>query len=91
MKIKDGYSLKQVAGSYMIVPLGDNFVDFTSVITTNETGAFLWEALNTEKTKEELCDAVMNEFEGADRANVEQDIDKFIEALKKHNMLEPNS
>ena len=88
MKIKDGYSLKNVAGTYMIVPLGDNFVDFTSVITTNETGAFLWECLSAQKTKEEICNAVMSEFEGATREIVERDIDRFIEELKKNNMLE---
>lgn len=88
MKIKDGFSLKNVAGSYMIVPLGDNFTDFTSVITTNETGAFLWECLTSHKSKEELCDAVMNEFEGATREIVERDVERFIEALDKYNMLE---
>ena len=88
MKIKDGFSLKNVAGSYMIVPLGDNFVDFTSVITTNETGAFLWNCLSKGITKKELCDAVMSEFEGVTRDVVERDVNRFIEALGKNNMLE---
>ena len=91
MKIKDGFSLKYVAGSYMIVPLGDNFVDFTSVITTNETGAFLWNHLRNGITKEDLCNAVMSEFEDVARDVVERDVERFVEALGKNNMLEQQS
>lgn len=42
MKINDGFSLRKVADSYVIIPVGDNLVDFSAMITINETGAFLW-------------------------------------------------
>ena len=87
MKIKDGFILRNVADTYMIVPVGDSFVDFSSVITTNETGAFIWELLKEPKTKEDLVKADMAEFEGASADEVSSDIDEFIDALEDNNIL----
>lgn len=88
MKIKDGFVLKEVAGSYMIAPIGDNFVDFSSVITTNETGAYIWKLLLTPRTRDELCNALMSEFEGVSAEEISNDVDEFIAALDKNNILE---
>ena len=53
MKLKEGFMLKEVAGSYIVIPVGQ--VDFTAMITVNETGAFLWEQLMDGSGVEELC------------------------------------
>lgn len=40
MKIKDGFMLSRVAGSYVVVPVGAVQADFTGMITLNPVGAF---------------------------------------------------
>ena len=45
MKIKDGFILRKVADSYIAVATGEESVNFNAMVTTNETGAFLWEKL----------------------------------------------
>ena len=45
MKIKSGFMLYEVAGSYVVVPAGDEPLDFNGMVTLNETGAFLWKQL----------------------------------------------
>lgn len=88
MKIKDGFVLKEIAGSYVVVPVGQNLVDFSSMITTNETGAFLWQELQNGADKEELCKKTMAEYEGVSEEEVIADIDEFISSLKENNILE---
>lgn len=88
MKIKDGFVLNKVAGKFMIIPVGENFIDFSSVITTNETGAFIWNLLLTPKNKDELLNALISEFEGASAEDISADIDEFISALNEYNILE---
>ena len=56
MKAKSGFGIKQVADSFVIVPMGERLVDFSAMITINETGAFLWNCLNEDVTDEELCE-----------------------------------
>lgn len=85
MKLKDGFMLKEVAGSYIVVPLGQ--VDFTAMITVNETGAFLWEALQKDTTKEQLIDKMTAEYE-VDETTVAEDIDKFLAILISNGLME---
>lgn len=88
MKISEGFILKEIAGSYVVVPVGQNLVDFSSMITTNETGAFLWEKLQNDTNVDELCEAVMAEYQGVSREDAASDIEEFINILKEKNILE---
>ena len=44
MKIKDGFAKRNIAGSDIVVPIGENAKEFNGMITLNETGGFLWDA-----------------------------------------------
>ena len=51
MKIKQGFILREVAGSYLVVAVGEAVKRFNGVINLNETGAFLWRLLEKEVRK----------------------------------------
>ncbi len=80
MKIQPGFTLKEVADSFVIVPTGANIVDFSAMITINETGAFLWECLKEEVTEEELCQKLCAEYD-IDAKTALADIKDFTEVL----------
>jgi len=88
MKIKDGFILKEIAGSFVVVPVGDDLVDFTLMITTNETGAFLWNCLSQDRSEQELVTMLKAEYEGADDAQLEADVAEFVATLKENSVLE---
>ena len=46
MKVKDGYILRQVADSYVVIPLATETVNFDGIINLNKAGALLWDLLN---------------------------------------------
>ena len=52
-----------------------------------ETGAFLWEKLENDTTKEELLKAMLDEYEVTEDI-AKKDIDNFITKLKDGNLLE---
>ena len=85
MKLKEGFMLKEVAGSYIVIPVGQ--IDFTAMITVNETGAFLWERLMNHTTIEELCADMVREFD-IDESTAKRDIEAFIKILSDNNLLE---
>ena len=87
MKIKEGFILKEVAGSFVAVPTGENLVDFNAMITLNGTGAFLWEVLQEERTAEQLVDAMIEEYD-VDRDVAKADVEDFIKLLKDNDLLE---
>ncbi len=86
MQIKENYVLRQVAGENLVVPLGENSVNFNSIITLNESGKFLWEQLQTDTTAEKLVDAMLGVYE-IDRKTAERDVLSFIKSLKDNGIL----
>lgn len=87
MKIKKGYVLREVANQYIVVPTGNEALNFNGIITLNKTGKFLWELLQTPQTKETLVSSLLAHYNVThDVANV--DVEEFINNLQKKNILE---
>lgn len=63
MKIKEGFVLRKIASSWMVVPLGERADELNGIISLNETAAFLWEFLQAEHTQEEAVAAMVAEFD----------------------------
>lgn len=87
MKIRDGFLLKQILGDYLVVPTGDNIVDFAAAVSLNESGSFLWKQLENDKSQTDLVDALVAEYELPDRSVAETDVGEFISLLKTHGFL----
>ncbi|MGN1317941.1 MAG: PqqD family protein [Lachnospirales bacterium] len=86
MKIKDGYLLREVAGSHIVVPIGEGSMDFSGVISLNEVGAFLWNRLENDCEVEDLVSAILSEYD-IDRETAKSDIEEFINKLKGADLL----
>ncbi len=86
MRLKDGFMLKKILDDYIVVPTGDNIVDFAVAVSLNESGAFLWEQLSKERTIFELADALAAEY-SVSSEDVIGDVAEFAELLKTHNFL----
>lgn len=87
MKIKKDFMLRQVAGNYIVVPVGAASVDFNGMLTLNETGAFLFKSLQEGTDRDNLVSSLLEEYD-VDRETAEQHVDKFIEKLKGADLFE---
>lgn len=87
MKLKDGFVLREVAGSYMVVPVGKRTAEIPGVIALTETGAVLWKLLEQGATEVELVSVLLDEYEvSADQAAA--DVHSFIEKAGAQGLLE---
>ncbi|MDY5957142.1 MAG: PqqD family protein, partial [Frisingicoccus sp.] len=59
----------------------------SGMITTNEVGAFLWEQLQDEISKDELLKRLLDEFE-TEPDVVSNDVEEFLEQMRKLDLLE---
>ena len=83
MKINKEYVLREIAGDYIIIPVGKTVLEFNGLITVNEVGVFLWNMLQEEITMDDLVKAVLSEYdveEAVARADIQEFLDKLIEA-----------
>ena len=84
LKIKSGYIVKKVMGSYMLVSLEG---EGSTMQTMNETGAFLWDALSSDTTIAKLTEKMVKEYD-IDAATAQDDIEKFVARLRAAGLLD---
>lgn len=81
MKIANNYMLKEIAGNYVAIPVGQNVVDYKGMLHLNETGAFICKCLETDTTREDLLNKMYEKYEAeeSDKPIINADVDEFIE------------
>lgn len=87
MKIKEGFIVKNVAGSCVAAATGKAYESFNGIITLNETGEFLFTNMLTETTADELVDKMISEFD-VDKTTAKKDVDAFVNKLMEAGILE---
>ena len=86
MKVKDGFFLEKLCGQFLVIALGDRTLDFKHLIELNETGAFLWEQLQEERSPEELLQTLTAEY-AVEPEKAQADIEMFLNTLREADLL----
>lgn len=86
MKLKEGFVLRDVAGSCVVVPTGAD-INFNGMISLNDTGKTLWQRLEAEATIDDLVDALTAEYD-VDRDTARVGAERFVEKLRQHGFIE---
>lgn len=65
MKTKKGFNLRQVCGENIIVAEGEENIDFSNIISMNETSAYLWKNIQGKDnfTAEDLVALLQQEYD----------------------------
>ena len=64
MKIKEGFVLRTICGQNVVSGEGLQQVNFSKLISLNDTAAYLWKAVEgKEFTEEDLVDLLLAEYE----------------------------
>ena len=82
LKINDNFVLREIAGEYIIIPVGSTALKFNGLITVNEVGVLLWNMLQKEVSLEELVQGVLAEYdvqEDVAREDIKEFLDKLVE------------
>lgn len=87
MKLNENFVLRQVADTWVVLPVGQASVDFNGMLTLNDSGVLLWKALEQGGGVEQLADALCAEYE-VERATALADAGEFLDKLKEIGCLE---
>lgn len=86
-KVKDGFVIRKIGPQIMAVPVGKLTSEIHGMIALSESGAFLWDLLLKGAQKEELANALFDEYE-IDIETAQKDVEKFIDGLSEQGALE---
>ena len=89
MKIKDGFEMQSVCGEYIIVPAGSENVDYSKIISLNETAAYLWENIVTKDsfTIDDMTALLLAEYEVEENV-AREDCEMIVECWKEMELVE---
>ena len=87
MKIKNGFVLRQLADTWVVLPLLSRSTSFNGMMTLNETGAFLWHALEKGSDTETLAEALCDEYE-VTREQALADVETFLATLREADCID---
>jgi hypothetical protein len=87
MKIKEGYILREVAGSNIVVPIGNAQVSFNGIMTLNDVGTFIWKLLENGSDNEQILNAILEEYD-VEKEIAERDLKIYIEKLRSKDLIE---
>ena len=88
MKIRKGFVLEKVGDSYLCCAVGKLAREFSGFVRLNETGAFLWEILESaEVSEDELVSKMTAEYDISEEI-ARRDIAVFLNNLKENSILE---
>ena len=88
MKAKPGFNLSVVCGENIIVAEGEENIDFSNIISMNESSAYLWQNIQgKEFTHEDLVDLLTQEYE-VDEATALKDVKALTELWLQAGIIE---
>ena len=80
MKLNENFVLRQVAKIWVVLPLGEKTVDFSGMLTLNDSGAMLWKVLENKGDRNALVAALTSEYEVSEE-RAQSDVDRFLDKL----------
>ncbi len=86
MKLKLQLVKRDIAGDIILVPVGAATSSIQGLITINETGAAIWDALPEAENEEAIVDKLYEQFD-AERDELRKDVAEFLDKLREMNII----
>lgn len=87
MKLKYEFAVRNIAGEYILVPMGAGALQFSGMVTTNAVGAAICDCLKENTTSQAILENLLQEFD-IDEATAKADMEAFLADLDKAGLLE---
>jgi hypothetical protein len=86
VKIKEGYILRNVAGSDIVVAVGKESRRFNKMIKLNPSAAFIWKCLETETTEDEVVARLTENFDVSEE-QARRDVAALVARIREEGIL----
>ena len=88
MKIKKGFVLRDICGENIIVAEGKENIDFTKIISMNESAALLWEGVKNKEFDAETLKELLCEEYDVDETTAKNDADALLKSWLQAKIIE---
>lgn len=87
MKIKEGFVLRSIGDTYMVIGEGLAQIDFNKIVSLNSTAAYLWNSLlDKEFNRGDVRDLLLGQYD-VDEKTAQADADALVEKWLEAGLL----
>jgi len=87
MKIRKGFSLRPLGKEFILVAEGLEAVDFSRMVSMNETAAFLWKEVEDKEFDADTLVDLLTENYDISREIAQNDVNTLLQSWKAANIL----
>ncbi len=88
MKIKQGFELRNVCGENIIIAHGVENIDFTKVITLNESAAYIWkQVVGKDFNEQDMVQLLLDEYE-VEASQAKEDVKQLLASWMEAGFIE---
>ena len=87
MKIREGFTLRNVADEFIVMPTGENIAKFEGAVVLSDVAAFAFAQLKRPVSREDLLSLILAEYD-VDAETATADLDALLAQFREMNLLE---
>ena len=87
MKIKDGFLLREIANTPVLVPVAERVIDFKGMMVLGGVSPAIVEFIKEHRTREEILEHILGEFD-IDRDTAENDLAVLLDRMEAVGIME---
>lgn len=88
MKIKEGFVVREVAGTYLALATGELSKVYNGSITLNSSAKFIFDNMQTNTTKEEVVKKMLEYYDDLDEKTAIDAVNEFVSKLEEENLID---
>ena len=86
MKLNENFILKSIAGTAVVVPVGEAVNDIKGMITLNDPAEIIWKGLENGKDIDSIVEDIKSEYDAPEDV-IRNDVDAFLNKLRTYKIL----
>ena len=87
MKIKNGYLLREIADTHIVVPIAERVIEFKGMMVLNEISAKIWNYLQEDRTFDQVLDYILSIYD-IDEETARSDVSGMLDQMQASGVLE---
>jgi len=86
MKLNGTFTLREVAGEVLVIPVGATALELNGMIILNPVSKVIWECLEKGTSEGEILQSILERFD-VEEETAKTDIQEILEQLRKQNLI----
>ena len=87
MKLNGTFTLREIAGEILVIPVGNTALELNGMIVLNPVSRVIWECLEKGTDREQLLKAILDRFD-VDESVAKEDMESILSELSAQKLLE---